>query len=208
MVRGISLPGKRGGTLAARARYGNSGRVHRLARWSRRLGASLPGLLRPPGRADVRHRCGLERTLHDGAVADMSALALELGMISATVGDAHVEERIAAAQDRLTGILEHLRDVGSAIYPPVLAGAGLGPGLRAVAENRGLRLLLDLPSTELGAEARSRTGLLVSDHFQTLRAGSVVRVRVRGRRIVRVSITDQEPGAPERREHRAVLRCA
>lgn len=208
MERGISLPGKRGGTLAASARYDKPGRVHRLARSLRRLGASLPGLIRPPGRADVRHRFGLERTLHDGAVADMSALALELGMISATVDDTHVEERIAAAQDRLTGILADLRHIGSTIYPPVLATAGLGPGLRAVAENRGLRLLLDLPRTELGAEARSRTGLLVADHFQTLRAGSVVRVRVRGRRFVRVSITDQAPGVPERREHRAVLRCA
>lgn len=208
MVRGISLPGKRGGTLAARARYDNPGRVHRFARWPRRLGASLPGLLRPPGRADVRHRFGLERTLHDGAVADMSALALELGMISATVGDTHVEERIAAAQDRLTGILEDLRHVGTVIYPPVLATAGLGPGLLAVAEHRGLRILLDLPRTELSAEARSRTGLLVADHFHTLRPGSVVRVRVRGRRIVRVTITDREPGTRERREHRAVLRCA
>jgi signal transduction histidine kinase len=182
--------------------------VHRLVHRLRRIGASLPGLLRPPGRADVRHRFGLERTLHDGAVADMSALTLELGMISATVGDAHVEERIAAVQDRLTGILEDLRHVGSVIYPRVLATAGLGPGLLAVAEHQGLRLLLDLPRAELGVEARSRTGLLVADHFQTLRPGSVVRVRVRGRRIVRVSITDQEPGAVARREHRAVLRCA
>ena len=208
MVRGISLPGTRGGTLAAPAWLDNPGRVHRLAPWIRRIGASLPGLLRPPGRTDVQHRLGLERTLHDGAVADMSALTLELGMISAAVGDVRVEERIAAVQERLTGILEDLRHVGSAIYPPVLATEGLGPGLVAVAQNRGLRLLLDLPRTELGAEARSRTGLLVADHFHTLRPGSVVRVRVRGRRIVRVSITDQAPGAAARREHRAVLRCA
>lgn len=208
MVRGISLPGKRGDTLVARARYDNAGRVHRLARGMRRIGASLPGLLRPPGRADVRHRFGLERTLHDGAVADMSALALELGMISAAAGDAHVERRVAAAQERLTGILADLRHVGSVIYPRALATAGLAPGLLAVAERRGLRLLLDLPRAELGAEARSRAGLLVADHFHTLRPGSVVRVRVRGRRIVRVTITDQEPGAAGHREHRAVLRCA
>lgn len=168
----------------------------------------LPDLLRPPGRADVRHRFGLERTLHDGAVADISALALELGVISATVADTNVEERIAAVQDRVSDIIEDLRRVGTVIYPPVLATAGLGPGLLAVAEHRGLRLALDLPRAELGAEARSRAGLLVADHFHTLRPGSVVRVRVRGRRIVRVSITDQEPGGHGRREHRAVLRCA
>ncbi|MFI7672983.1 hypothetical protein [Actinophytocola sp. NPDC049390] len=175
----------------------------------RRLGAWLPGLLRPPGRVHVRQRAGLERTLHDGAVADISVLALELGMISATSGDVRVEEKVAAAQERVMAILENLRRVGSMIYPPVLASSGLGPGLRAVAEHQGLRLLrLDLPAGELGAEARSRAGLLIADHFQTLRQGSLVSVRVRGRRLVRVHITDQEPGAAQRREYRALLRCA
>ncbi len=177
--------------------------------WVRRLGAWLPGLLCPPGRVHVRQRVGLERTLHDGAVADISVLALELGMISATAADARVEEKVAVAQERVMAILENLRRVGSVIYPPVLASAGLGPGLRAVAEHQGLRLLLlDLPAGELGAEARSRTGLLIADHFQTLPPGSLVCVRVRGRRLVRVHITDQEPGATQRREHRALLRCA
>jgi hypothetical protein len=181
--------------------------VYRVVRWFRRAGAALPGLLRPPGRVAAQQRHTLERTLHDGAVTEMSALALELGMISNAVHDSGVEVRLAAIQRRVTDILEDLRGVGSAIYPPVLATAGLGPGLLAVAERRGLRLLLDLPHCELGAEARSRAGLLVVDHFHTLRPGSVVRVRVRGRRVVRVSITDHQPGVSARREHRAVLRC-
>lgn len=163
--------------------------------------------LRPPDRTAARLRYGLERSLHDGAVADISALALELGVISAGTGDTGLATRLAAAQRRVTDILDDLRGVGSRIYPPVLASAGLGPGLLAVAERRGLRVLLDLPRGELGAEARSRAGLLVADHFHTLRPGSVVRVRVRGRRIVRVSITDQQPGGMARRAHRAVLRC-
>jgi hypothetical protein len=128
-------------------------------------------------------------------------------MISDAVGDGGVAARLAAVQRRVTGIVDDLRGIGSVIYPRVLATAGLGPGLLAVAERRGLRLVLDLPDRELGAEARSRTGLLVADHFQTLSPGSVVLVRVRGRRFVRVSILDEEPGAPQRRERRAVLRC-
>lgn len=186
--------------------------MHRLVRTLRRFCASLPGLLRPPGRADARQRLGLERILHDGAVADISVLALELGIISADVSadgdDRRVGQKLAAAQERVTSILDDLRRVGSVIYPPVLATAGLGPGLRAVAERRGLRLLLDLPAGELGAEARSRTGLMVADHFHTLPPGSVVRVRVRGRRLVRVHIVHQGPGTTGRREHRALLRCA
>ncbi|MER7015237.1 hypothetical protein ABT324_27720 [Saccharopolyspora sp. NPDC000359] len=181
--------------------------MHRLVRWFRWSGAALPTSLRPPDRDTVRLRYQLERMLHDGAVAEISALALELGMISGTTCDSGVAAQVAAAQDRVTSILDDLRGVGSWIYPPVLASAGLGPGLRAVAERLDLRLLLDLPRTELGGSARSRTGLLITDHFHTLRPGSVVRVRVRGRRIVRVSITDQQPGGVARRAHRAVLRC-
>jgi hypothetical protein len=33
-------------------------------------------------------------------------------------------------------------------------------------------------------------------------------VRVRGRRLVRVHITDKQPGRPGLRHHRAVLTCA
>jgi len=181
--------------------------MHRMVRWLRRSATRRAGLLRPPDRSAARLRYGLERALHDGAITDISALALELGVISASAGDSDVAAKLAVAQRRVTDILDELRGVGSWIYPPVLASAGLGPGLRAVAERRGLRLLLDLPRDELGAEARSRAGLLVADHFHTLRPGSVVRVRVRGRRIVRVSITDQRPGGSARRAHRAVLRC-
>lgn len=181
--------------------------VHRLVRWFRWSAASLPTPIRPPGRRAVRQRYQLERLLHDGAVAEISALALELGMISDTTPDAEAAARVESARDRVTGILDDLRYVEAMIYPPVLASAGLGPGLRGVAERLDLRLLLDLPRTELGRLARSRTGLLIADHLHTLRPGSVVRVRVRGRRIVRVSITDQLPGGSARRAHRAVLRC-
>jgi hypothetical protein len=68
-------------------------------------------------------------------------------------------------------------------------------------------LRLDLPRGELCPEARSRAGLLVIDHFYTLPPGSSVHVRVRGQRIVRVTITEQRPGASARRAHGAVLRC-
>ncbi|MEU3269276.1 histidine kinase [Saccharomonospora sp. NPDC006951] len=180
--------------------------MRRLTRLSRR--GPLPRPLRSPARGAAELRYGLERTLHDGAVAEISALTLELGVISAATDDEDVRNRLAEAQGRITSILGALRDVGSVIYPPVLATTGLGPGLRAVAESRGLRLWLDLPRTELGDEARSRTGLLIADHFHTLRPGSVVRVRVRGRRLIRVRITDRQPGGGLPRERRAVLRCA
>lgn len=164
--------------------------------------------LRAPGRDAVRLRCDLERALHDGAAAGMSALALELGLISMSANDPRMGERIDAAQDLLRRAIDDLRVLGTALYPPVLASAGLGPALRAVAEHRDVRLRLDLPPHELGEDASARVGLLVSDHLHTLCQGSVVGVRVRGRRLVRVHISDQRPGLPQPRHHRAVLRCA
>lgn len=164
--------------------------------------------LRAPGRDTVRMRSDLERALHDGAAAGMSALALELGLISMSATDPRLGAKIDAAQDLLRRAIDDLRVLGTALYPPVLASAGLGPALRAVAEHRDVRLRLDLPRRELGADASSRVGLLVSDHLHTLCQGSAVRVRVRGRRLVRVHIADLRPGWSRLRHHRAVLRCA
>jgi hypothetical protein len=165
-------------------------------------------MLHAPGRDLARRRYDLERTLHDGAAAEMSALALELGLISMSTDNPEQGARIEAAQDLLRRAIDELRGVGTVLYPPVLTSAGLGPALCAVAERHELLLRLDLPERELCAEARSRTGLLVADHLCTLRPGSAVLVRVRGRRFVRVRITERQPGRPKPRHHRAVLRCA
>lgn len=178
-----------------------AGRVPRSVTWIARR-------LRAPGREAVRLRHDLERVLHDGAAAGMSALALELGLISMAADDPRLGARIDAAQGLLSNVLDDLRGIGTALYPPVLVSAGLEPALRALAEHRDLRLRLDLPSHELNTEARSRVGLLVADHLHTLRTGSAVRVRIRGRRLVRVHIADLQPGRSRPRHHRAVLRCA
>jgi len=167
----------------------------------------LPRRLRAPGRDAVRLRHDLEKDLHDGAAAGMSALALELGLISMEAADPGIGERIDAAQGLLRRVLDDLRGLGTALYPPVLVSGGLGAALNALAEYRGLRLRLDLPRYEFDTETRSRIGLLVADHLYTLGAGSSVRVRVRGRRFVRVHISDDQPGRVRPRRHRAVLRC-
>jgi len=177
-------------------------------RWDSRRGRWLPGLLRAPDRWIAECRYGLEQSLHDGAATGMSAVAIELDLIAAAVGDPRLGARIDAVRDTVCQAVDELRHLGSAIYPPVLGGAGLEPAWRALAERRGLRLRLDLPGYDIGEEARARTGLLVADYLHTLSSATMVLVRVRGRRFVRVRITEAEPGRSRRRYFWGVLRCA
>lgn len=167
--------------------------------------ARPPGWLRAPRRSTVEYRYELERALHDGPTADLSALVIELGLISTAAGDAPLAARIDGVRDTVCRMVEGLRLLGATIHPPTLV-AGLEPAWTSVAEHHRLRLVLDLPNHELGAEARCRTGLLVADHLRKLEPGASVRVRVRGRRFVRVHITEQR-NSLQRRHFRAVLRC-
>ncbi|MEV0083921.1 histidine kinase [Saccharopolyspora sp. NPDC050642] len=168
------------------------------------LGRLLPGWLRAPGRSTVRYRYELERELHDGPAAGLSALALQLGLISATAGDPQLSARIDALRDTVCLLVERMRLLGATIHPPALA-AGLEPTWTSVAEHGDLRLRLDLPGHDLGTQLSGRTGLLVADHLRTLEPGTTVQVRVRGKRLVRVHITEQRPGWEQRRHFRAVL---
>lgn len=137
----------------------------------------------------------------------MAALALRLDLIAGSTADPRTDAELGTARVRLCRIIEDLRQAGTVIYPPVLVSGGLRPALVSVAEARDLRLRLDLPRHDLSEEALSRTGLLVADHLHTLCPGTSVRVQVRGRRLVRVRITVERPGAPGRVRHWAVLRC-
>ncbi|MDI2027610.1 hypothetical protein QFW96_03260 [Saccharopolyspora sp. TS4A08] len=166
----------------------------------------LPGWLRVPGRGAAEHRFELERALNDGPAAGLSALAVELDLFSAMVGDLRLTSRVEVLRERVYVLIENLRQLGGALHPPVLT-EGLEPACVSVAERYDLRIKLDLPEHDLDAQARMRTGLLVADHLRTLEPGTTVRVRVRGRRVVRVRITEQRPGSSVRRNLRAVLLC-
>jgi signal transduction histidine kinase len=175
------------------------------ARWWYRW---LPRLLIAPGRRAAALRYDLELALHDGVATGLSALAVDLDLLAMSTKDPALGARIHKTRGALFQVVDDLRRLTGTIYPPVLRGAGLGPALQAVAERRDLRLWLDLPRHDLCEDARTRTGLLVADHLHTLSPRTAVRVRVRGRRLVRVLITESSPGRSQRRQRRAVLRCA
>ncbi|MEV0698011.1 histidine kinase [Saccharopolyspora sp. NPDC050389] len=178
--------------------------ITEIARKITGLGRRLPGWLRAPGRAAVEYRRELERELHDGPAASLSALAIELGLISATAGHPQLAARIDALRDTVCLLVDRMRLLGATIHPPALA-AGLEPAWLSVAEHCDLRLRLDLPGHDLGTQASARTGLLVADHLRTLESGTTAQVRVRGRKFVRVHITEQRPGSAQRRHFRAML---
>jgi signal transduction histidine kinase len=176
-------------------------------RWFSVRGERLPRVLRTPGRDATECRYRLERTLHDEVAIAMAALVLKLGVIARPAGDSRVSAELDAVQDILCQVIDDLRRIGAAIYPPLLAGSGLEPALRSFAERHDLPLRLDLPRHDLGAEARSRTALFVVDHLHRLAPGTSVTVRVRGRRFVRVRITEERTARSGRRRRWAVLRC-
>ncbi|WP_028852258.1 histidine kinase [Thermocrispum municipale] len=157
-----------------------------------------PRLLRVPGPGMAAFRYDLERTLHDRVAVGVSAMAAQLDLVSVASKDAALDAKIDAVRETLCQVVDDVREVGRSIYPPVLGGACLGSALVAVADHRNLRLRLDLPSHELSADIRARVGLLVSDHLNSLPPDTVVQVRVRGRSVVRVLITENP--------HRGVLR--
>lgn len=165
------------------------------------------GRVRPPSPAMAAMRYRLEETLHDGPVSETSALAMELGALAETATDGDTARRLTAARQRIAGISDALREIGTTIYPPVLATGSLEEGLRSVAETKGVRLALDLPRADLSREPCRRVGLFVTDHLRTLAPGAVVRVRVRGRRLVRVRIADHALGESRWRTRHALLRC-
>jgi signal transduction histidine kinase len=98
----------------------------------------------------------IERDLHDGAQAQMVAVAMKLGLareklarMAGGAGQADVErvlELVAAAHRGAKEAITELRDLARGIHPPVL-DQGLGPALASLAA-RGdvpVELVVDLP---------------------------------------------------------------
>lgn len=92
----------------------------------------------PADRSSARR--DLERRLHDGPALRLSTLSIELGLAVVELRDPAARARLRRLQREVEVIAEELRDIGAAIYPPVLAAAGVGPALRAYAERRRLPL--------------------------------------------------------------------
>jgi signal transduction histidine kinase len=86
--------------------------------------------------ADAERR-GLERNLHDGAQQRLLALSYDIRLARAAARantDTPAEIALARAASHAQCVLEELRDLAHGIYPAVLAEAGIGPALAALAD--------------------------------------------------------------------------
>jgi signal transduction histidine kinase len=110
-------------------------------------GNASDGPREPPAEASRRRekdrwlrRRRIERQLHDGAALRISALTLHLGLLRhrEPLDEDTAQQCVDKLQDELHAVLEELRDVAAMIYPPLLDEAGLGPALRAVADQLGI----------------------------------------------------------------------
>ncbi len=151
-------------------------------------GAGLPGPVAPdrPAALSCRaerdqwnRRLRLQRQLHDGASLRISALVPQLGVVRTRQPD--LDASIEGLQDQLHTVLQELREIARAIYPPVLDEAGLGPALRDHVEHTDVVVRVDVGPERLGPAVEGAAYFAVIGCLAALPPGSPP-VEVRARR--------------------------
>lgn len=149
--------------------------------------------------ADWVRRRHLEQRLHDGPALRLAALSLRLGVCGHQVPADATELRacIAEVQDELHSVLQELREVSSQIYPPMLAAAGLGAALEALAERLGMPVTVQAPDERYGAAVEAAAYFTVTEHLLAqAESASAARIAVR-RAGPRLELTITTTGAAD-----------
>jgi signal transduction histidine kinase len=94
--------------------------------------------------AQDAERRRIERNLHDGAQQQLIALAIQLGLLAESAGDADlIRQAIPDLKAQLSAALDDLRALARGIYPPLLAEQGLVMALRAQAARSPVPVVLE-----------------------------------------------------------------
>jgi signal transduction histidine kinase len=95
--------------------------------------------------ADATRR-RIERDLHDGAQQQLLSLALEVRAAQAGVPRELVEHRadLDHVAERLTDVLDGLREIALGLHPAILAEGGLGPALKILAHRSPVAVELEV----------------------------------------------------------------
>jgi signal transduction histidine kinase len=152
--------------------------------------------------ADATRR-RIERDLHDGA-QQLVSLALELrGVEEAAPPEfRELREGISRSVERMTSVLDELREISHGIHPAVLADGGLGPALKTLARRASMPVELDLQIEGRLPEPVEVTAYYVVSEALTNAAkyahASVVDVAVElRRRLLRVRVRDDGRGGAD-----------
>ena len=136
-------------------------------------------------REQWHRRLRLQRQLHDGASLRISALVPQLGVVRTRVPEARpdLDASIEDLQDELHTVLQELREIARALYPPVLDEAGLGPALRDHAEHLDVPVHVDVGPGRFGPAVEGAAYFAVTECLAALPAGAApVEVRTRRER--------------------------
>ena len=149
----------------------------------------------------------IERDLHDGAQQQLVTLALGLRSTEARVpaGLEALRADVGRFADRLTSVVEELREMSRGIHPAILTEGGLSPAVEALALRSPVPVKLDVRcDRRLAARIEVATYYVVSEaltnaakHAECLR----VHDRSPGRKgTLRLTIVDDGVGEPIRAE--------
>jgi signal transduction histidine kinase len=101
--------------------------------------------------AGYAERRRIERDLHDSAQQRLLALRIHL-TLAAEGADPDQRETLDQLGLELDEAVEELREVAHGLYPPILARAGVGPALKAIAGRSGMKVTV---SDDLGRQSEA-----------------------------------------------------
>jgi signal transduction histidine kinase len=109
----------------------------------------------------------MERDLHDGAQTRLVSLSLALQAAESKLderADPEVRRSLQRASEELGRALIELRELARGIHPPILAGAGLGAALEALAERAPLPVrIVEAPDDRLPPKVEGAAYFIVSE---------------------------------------------
>jgi PAS domain S-box-containing protein len=145
-------------------------------------------------RASDDERRRLERNLHDGAQQRLVGLSILLRLARSRMQEGDVPvELVEQAVSEVASAIEDLRQLAQGLHPPLLAQAGLGTALRAVAKRLPLDVAVEADSERFPADLEAALYYVAAEAL----TNTVKHAEARSARI-----------HLERREHEVLLRVS
>ena len=146
-------------------------------------------------------RARIERSLHDGAQQQLVALALDLRMLKARLGDSGLASTVDEIGEKLAGALAELREFARGIHPAFLSERGVGAAVEALVARAPLNVDATVELTQrLPAPVEAAAYFVVAEGLTNVvryaeTTDATVSVSLRGGEVVVVVTDDGKGGA-------------